>query len=303
MAIPDFQSIMLPLLKFLGDEQEHSKRESVEALAKEFHLTNEEMNELLSSGQQAVFDNRVGWARTYMKKAGLVESTRRGFFRITEGGLDVLKKNPKALDIKFLDQFPGFKEFRQVKRVKKGQEPVFIARDDEQTPEELLESGYQKIRQDLIQELLGQIKQCSPIFFERLVVELLVKMGYGGSRQDAGKAVGRSGDEGIDGMIKEDRLGLDVIYIQAKRWDVTIGRPEIQKFVGALQGQRAKKGIFITTADFSNEAIQYASSIDCKIVLVDGEQLAQLMIDFNLGVSKIAFYEIKKVNSDYFTEE
>ena len=303
MAIPDFQSIMQPLLKFLGDEQEHSKRESVEALAKEFHLTNEEMNELLSSGQQAVFDNRVGWARTYMKKAGLVESTRRGFFRITQGGLDVLKKNPKALDIKFLDQFPGFKEFRQVKRVKKGQEPVFIGRDDEQTPEELLESGYQKIRQDLIQELLGQIKQCSPIFFERLVVELLVKMGYGGSRQDAGKAVGRSGDEGIDGMIKEDRLGLDVIYIQAKRWDATIGRPEIQKFVGALQGQRAKKGIFITTADFSNEAIQYASSIDCKIVLVDGEQLAQLMIDFNLGVSKIAFYEIKKVNSDYFTEE
>jgi restriction system protein len=303
MAIPDFQSIMLPLLKFLGDEQEHSKRESVEALAKEFHLTNEEMNELLSSGQQAVFDNRVGWARTYMKKAGLVESTRRGFFRITQDGLEVLKKNPEAIDIKFLDQFPGFKEFRQVKRVKKGQEPVFIGRDDEQTPEELLESGYQKIRQDLIQELLGQIKQCSPIFFERLVVELLVKMGYGGSRQDAGKAVGRSGDEGIDGMIKEDRLGLDVIYIQAKRWDATIGRPEIQKFVGALQGQRAKKGIFITTADFSNEAIQYASSIDCKIVLVDGEQLAQLMIDFNLGVSKIAFYEIKKVNSDYFTEE
>ena len=303
MAIPDFQSIMLPLLKFLGDEQEHSKRESVEALAKEFHLTNEEMNELLSSGQQAVFDNRVGWARTYMKKAGLVESTRRGFFRITQGGLEVLKKNPEAIDIKFLDQFPGFKEFRQVKRVKKGQEPVFIGRDDEQTPEELLESGYQKIRQDLIQELLSQIKQCSPIFFERLVVELLVKMGYGGSRQDAGKAVGRSGDEGIDGMIKEDRLGLDVIYIQAKRWDATIGRPEIQKFVGALQGQRAKKGIFITTADFSNEAIQYASSIDCKIVLVDGEQLAQLMIDFNLGVSKIAFYEIKKVNSDYFTEE
>ena len=303
MAIPDFQSIMLPLLKFLGDEQEHSKRESVEALAKEFRLTNEEMNELLSSGQQAVFDNRVGWARTYMKKAGLVESTRRGFFRITQGGLDVLKKNPEAIDIKFLDQFPGFKEFRQVKRVKKGQEPVFIGRNDEQTPEELLESGYQKIRQDLIQELLGQIKQCSPIFFERLVVELLVKMGYGGSRQDAGKAVGRSGDEGIDGMIKEDRLGLDVIYIQAKRWDATIGRPEIQKFVGALQGQRAKKGIFITTADFSNEAIQYASSIDCKIVLVDGEQLAQLMIDFNLGVSKIAFYEIKKVNSDYFTEE
>ena len=303
MAIPDFQSIMLPLLKFLGDEQEHSKRESVEALAKECHLTNEEMNELLSSGQQAVFDNRVGWARTYMKKAGLVESTRRGFFRITQGGLDVLKKNPKAVDIKFLDQFPGFKEFRQVKRAKKGQEPVFAGRDDEQTPEELLESGYQKIRQDLIQELLGQIKQCSPIFFERLVVELLVKMGYGGSRQDAGKAVGRSGDEGIDGMIKEDRLGLDVIYIQAKRWDATIGRPEIQKFVGALQGQRAKKGIFITTADFSNEAIQYASSIDCKIVLVDGEQLAQLMIDFNLGVSKIALYELKKIDSDYFTEE
>lgn len=165
MAIPDFQSIMLPLLKFLGDEQEHSKRESVEALAKEFHLTNEEMNELLSSGQQAVFDNRVGWARTYMKKAGLVESTRRGFFRITQGGLDVLKKNPKAIDIKFLDQFPGFKEFRQVKRVKKGQEPVFIGGDNEQTPEELLESGYQKIRQDLIQELLSQIKQCSPIFF------------------------------------------------------------------------------------------------------------------------------------------
>lgn len=302
MATPDFQSIMLPLLKFLGDKQEHSKREVVDALAKEFHLTDKELNELLSSGQQAVFDNRVGWARTYMKKAGLIESTRRGFFKITQRGLDVLKQNPEKINVKFLDQFPEFIEFRQTKREKKDQ-GIFIEKGDERTPEELLEAGYQKIRQNLTQELLIQIKQCSPSFFERLVVELLVKMGYGGSRIDAGKAVGGSGDEGIDGIIKEDRLGLDVIYIQAKRWEATIGRPEIQKFVGALQGQRAKKGIFITTSDFSNEAIQYTSSIDSKIVLVDGEKLAQLMIDFDIGVSSVASYEVKKIDTDYFIED
>lgn len=301
MSIPDFQTVMLPLLRFVSDGKEHSKRDSVDTLAKEHKLTDQELKELLPSGQQPVFDNRVAWAKAYMTKAGLLESTRRGFLKITQRGLEVLRKNPPAINTKFLDRFPGFREFRKVKKDDK--KNLSKAIESTETPAELLETGYQKIRQDLTQELLAQIKQCSPGFFERLVVELLLKMGYGGSRKDAGKAIGRIGDEGIDGIIKEDRLGLDTIYIQAKRWGATIGGPEIQKFVGALQGQRSKKGVFITTSDFSSEAAQYAASIENKVVLIDGEQLAQLMMDCNLGVTNVAAYDIKKIDTDYFSEE
>ncbi|MCL6559753.1 MAG: restriction endonuclease, partial [Firmicutes bacterium] len=248
------------------------------------------------------FHNRVGWARTYLKKAGLLESTRRGYFRITERGLEVLKKSPSRIDVHFLEQFAEFREFRML-RHKKEDEDTTEAELSVSTPEEVLESAYKQLRDNLANELLQQIKASSPSLFEKLVVELLVKMGYGGSRQDAGKAIGKSGDEGIDGIIKEDRLGLDIIYIQAKRWENTVGRPEVQKFAGALQGQRARKGIMITTSSFSQEAQDYASRIDNKIVLIDGERLAQLMIDHNLGVSSVAAYEIKKIDSDYFTEE
>lgn len=301
MAIPDYQSIMLPLLKYVKDRQEHSLREAIDALAGEFKLTEEERKELLPSGQQSTFDNRVAWARTYMNKAGLLESTRRGYFRITDRGLDVLKKNPTEINVKFLEQFPEFLEFRTIKK-ERPDKTTIIEPSSSQTPEELLESSYQKMRQDLAAELLQSIRTCSPTFFERLVIDLIVKMGYGGTRKDAGEAVGRSGDDGIDGIIKEDRLGLDAIYIQAKRWQGPVGRPEIQKFVGALQGHRAKKGIFITTSSFTKDAEEYISRIDTKIVLIDGDFLAHLMIDHNIGVTPGASYEIKKVDLDYFTE-
>jgi restriction system protein len=299
MTIPDYQSIMLPLLKLAGDRQEHSLREVIEALADEFYLTDEERKELLPSGRQATFDNRVGWARTYLKKAGLLESIKRGYFQITERGLDVLKQNPPEIDNAFLRQFPEFIEFQTPRDKKRIEQDV----SDTQTPEEEIEAAYQGVRQELVTELLQTIGSCSPAFFERLVIDLLVKMGYGGTRKDAGQAVGRSGDGGIDGIIKEDRLGLDIVYIQAKRWDNPVGRPEIQKFAGALQGQRARKGIFITTSAFTQSAQDYVSRIDSKIVLIDGNTLAQLMIDYNIGVAPVTSYELKRVDTDYFAEE
>ncbi len=257
---------------------------------------------MLPSGAQGLFDNRVNWARTYMKKASLIEATKRGVHRITKRGLDVLKKKPDRLNASYLEKFQEFIDFRSLRHTKDEEETPELDLNNK-TPEESLEGAYQKLRMDLAVELLQHLKKCSPTFFERLVVEVIVKMGYGGTRKDAGKAIGKSGDGGIDGMIKEDKLGLDAIYIQAKRWDNTVGRPEIQKFVGALTGQRAKKGLFITTADFSAEAKAYALQIDTKIVLIDGEMLAQLMIDHSVGVSTIATYEIKKIDSDYFSEE
>jgi len=212
--------------------------------------------------------------------------------------------NPARIDVKFLDRFEEFAEFRALKGTRSGGTPTHISVDSEQdtTPEEALETAYGRLRDSLAQEILLQVKSASPSLFEKLVVELLLKMGYGGSRQDAGRAIGRSGDEGIDGIIKEDRLGLDIIYIQAKRWEATVGRPEVQKFAGALQGQRARKGIMITTSSFSSEAQDYVSKIDNKIVLMNGDELADLMIDHNLGVSPMAIYEVKKLDTDYFTE-
>lgn len=304
MAIPDFQRIMLPLLKFAADQQEHPKREAIECLAKQFNLTVEERKELLPSGQQMVFDNRVGWAITYLKKAGLLESPKRSFFRITQRGVEILKQNPPEINVKFLKQFPEFIEFKEGPKEDKKETIISeVEETTQETPEETLENSYQKIRQYLAQDLLIQVKNCSPNFFEKLVIELLVKMGYGGSRKDAGEAIGKRGDEGIDGIIKEDKLGLDTIYLQAKRWESTVGRPEIQKFAGALQMQQARKGVFITTSNFSKDALEGVSKIPSKIILIDGERLAQLMIDNNVGVSSINSYEIKKINTDYFTEE
>lgn len=305
MPIPDYQTLMLPLLRVLAAHGEQSKKELVEALAAEFKLTDGELKELLPSGQQPVFQNRVGWASTYMKQAGLIESPRRAVFKITERGNEVLSHNPPKINAAFLEQFPEFREFRQATRdrTRRGEHKTVSTREMEETPAELLESGYQRLREELAEELLEQVKRASPSFFERLVIDLLVKMGYGGSRQDAGRAIGRTGDEGIDGIISEDRLGLDVIYIQAKRWDNVVGRPEIQKFVGALQGQRARKGIFITTSKFTDEAIQYARGIESKVILIDGDRLTELMIDFDIGVSPVASYQIKKVDIDFFSEE
>ncbi|MEK7528213.1 MAG: restriction endonuclease [Patescibacteria group bacterium] len=304
MAIPDFQSIMLPLLQFAGDKKEHSIGEAISYIADFFKSTGEERKELLPSGQQYVIDNRTGWSRTYLKKAGLIETPKRGYFKITDLGLEVLSKNPPAINVKFLEQFPKFIEFRTAHKEKdNNEEQEEVVANSSQTPQELLEYGYQKITNDLAQEILNLVKSCSPRFFEKLVVELLLKMGYGGSLKAAGKAVGQSGDGGIDGIIKEDKLGLDVIYIQAKRWEGVVGRPEIHKFVGALVGQRAKKGVFITTSGFTKDAQEYAKTIEQKVILIDGEMLTLLMTENDIGVSKVISYDVKKIDSDYFVEE
>jgi restriction system protein len=304
--IPDYQSLMLPLLRLASDRKEHKYRDIIENLASEFQLTDEERKELLASGNQAIFDNRVGWAKTYLKKAGLLDSPKRATFVITQTGLDTLNKNPERIDAKYLRQFPSFLEFQNTSRNDtETEEETTAISAHEQTPEESLDKAYQRIRKSLASELLNRVVDLSSTFFERLVVELLVKMGYGGSIKDAGKAIGKSGDEGIDGTIKEDKLGLDIIYIQAKRWKPgnVVGRPELHKFVGALAGQGAKKGIFITTSNFTKEALGYTPKNETKIVLIDGEQLAQLMIDHNLGCTTQQIYELKKIDSDYFGEE
>jgi restriction system protein len=302
MAIPDYQRLMLPVLLCVQDGEEHRFGDVVEALAEQFDLSADEQAQLLGSGQ-TVLSNRTGWARTYLKKAGLIEPTRRGAFRITESGLSVLASNPERIDVKFLMQFPEFVAFRRLRHERDEEKPSDAAAGFEATPEEALDNAHQRLRVDLEAELLEQVKIASPAFFERLVVELLVRMGYGGSLRDAGQAIGKSGDGGIDGIIKEDRLGLEVIYIQAKRWESTVGRPEIQKFAGALQGHRARKGVFMTTALFSSDALEFVSRIDSRIVLIDGPTLVKYMIDSNVGVSCSQSYEVKKIDLDYFVEE
>ena len=293
---------MKPFLEFLGDGKEHSLGETVDFISDKFNLSAEERRELLPSGNQEVIRNRVGWARTYLGKSLLLEGTRRGYFRITDRGQDVLRNDPDRIDSKYLERFPEFVEFRSQRKPPQNKEASKDPIESTETPEEALASAYQIYRKELEADLIEQVKTVTPIFFERLVVELLVSMGYGGSRKDAGQAVGQSGDGGIDGIIKEDRLGLDVVYIQAKRWDSTVGRPEIQKFAGALQGKRARKGVFITTSAFTRDAMEFASMIESKIVLIDGSMLASLMIDHGVGVSSIANYEIKRIDSDYFVE-
>lgn len=306
MPIPDYQTLMLPLLQYASDEKEHSIQEAIEVLAKLFRLTDQDLKELLPSGRQTVIRNRVAWATTYLKKANLLQTTKRGYFRITPRGLDIIQnERPATINVSYLKKFQEFNDFyTQSKNEYNETNNASVDLDDgKSTPEEILESSYQKIRETLASELITKVKSCSPYMFEKLVVDLLVRIGYGGSLADAGKAVGKSGDGGIDGIIKEDRLGLDVVYIQAKRWEGTVGRPEIHKFVGALQGHHAKKGVFITTSNFSKEAFDYASIIDSKIVLIDGVALVNLMIDYNLGVSTYNTYELKKIDQDYFQEE
>jgi len=307
MAVPDYQSVMLPLLEYAASRNgELSTGEAADALAGSLGLSEEDLKQMLPSGISPTFINRVGWAATYMKKAGLLEATRRGFYRITQRGLDVLKKKPKKIDVKLLTQYPEFQEFQNLRGRRSGDKTKENDRrsdSDAVTPSEALEKAYEILRSTLADELIKKLKQVNPTFFERIVVELLVKMGYGGSRADAGKAIGRSGDGGIDGIIKEDKLGLDVVYIQAKRWDTnSVGRPDVMQFAGALQAQKANKGIFITTSKFTEEARNYVAQIGSKIVLIDGEHLAQLMIDNDVGVSIVALYPVKKIDTDYFDE-
>lgn len=304
MAVPDFQSLMLPLLRLAGDGMDHTFKDAVEAIAIEFSLTPEERNELLpSSSRTTLFYNRLAWAKTHMTMAGLLQAPRRGVFCITQRGRELLASQLARIDMKTLQQFPEYERARRGD-VQASVEPAMPAvAFNELTPEESIERAHLSLRKDLARELLESIMQCSPAFFELLIIKLMIKMGYGGSREEAGKAVGRSGDGGIDGIINEDRLGLDAIYLQAKRWEGVVGRPEIMKFVGALAGQRATKGVFITTSWFTQDAKDYALSSQYKVVLIGGERLADLMIEHDLGVSVAATYQLKRIDSDFFSEE
>jgi restriction system protein len=300
MAMPDYQRIMEPLLRLASDGSELTKTLAIETLSAGFGLGEADRKELLPSGRQAKFDNRVGWAATYLKKAGLLESTGRGKFRITPRGLDVLREHSSEINTEYLTRFPEFEEFRTAGKSDAKEEPQA---SNAQTPEESLESSYQRLRRDLAAEVLERVGKCSPKFFEQLVIDLLVAMGYGGSRNDAAQAVGQSGDGGVDGIIKEDKLGLDVVYVQAKRWGSTVGRPVVQAFAGSLEGFRAKKGVLITASGFSQEAREYATRIEKRIVLIDGNQLSQLMIDHGIGVAEVTNYSVKRIDLDYFGED
>ncbi|PTQ91424.1 restriction endonuclease [Agitococcus lubricus] len=303
MAIPDFQRLMLPLLQFCATGVEVKNTAVTQHLSQLFGLSEADRQQKLPSGQQKVFENRVAWAKAHLKMAGLLEATQRGVFRITTEGQHLLASAPPLINIALLQTLPTY-QYAKSLRLPEALSPLRPVRDTQiQTPHEIIETAYQDLSFRLADELLDRIKNNSPAFFEKLVVELLLKMGYGGTRADAGQAMGKSGDEGIDGIIKEDRLGLDAVYIQAKRWKDTVGRPEIQKFVGALHGQRAKKGIFMTTSRFSQEAEEYVAKIDNKIALIDGKTLCQLMIEYDIGVSTEISYAIKRIDSDYFEED
>lgn len=313
MAIPDYETLMAPLLRLLGSKGLMSLGEAVTHLADEFQLTPEERAVLLPSGQYPLFRNRVGWAKTYLKQAGLIVQPKRGQMELSPTARALLPELPPHIDGSFLERYPSFLEFMSRSGTKAVAKPgenkslpvvsIQPALEAEGPPEEVIERAMRTLRDELRIELLDTVKAAAPEFFERLVVRLLLTMGYGGSREEAGQTVGRSGDGGIDGIINEDRLGLDAIYLQAKRWEGVVGRPEIMKFVGALAGQRADKGVFITTSWFTQEAKDYASTSQYKVVLIDGARLADLMIEHDLGVSVAATYQLKRIDSDFFSDE
>jgi restriction system protein len=302
MPIPDYQSVMLPLLRFVGDQQEHSLREAVNTLSDQFNLTVQERRVLLPNGQQPIFYNRVVWAQTFMYKAGLLAPTPRHHFRITRRGFEVLKRNPAKIDVKFLDQFKEFREFRELRRDKAADKKK-VAVEPEQTPQQSMERAYRNFRDKTVKELLHYVKGSSLSLFSKILVELLTRMGYGGGRKDFIKTIGKMGNERIGLIVKEDPLGFDVIYIQARTGDKPVGQAEMERFVGCLQRQRARKGIFVTTSSFSKEAFEYAVRIPGHIVLIHGDLLAQYMIDYDIGVSTLFTYEIKKADSGYFTKQ
>lgn len=304
--IPKYEEIMLPFLKYLEDRQEHGLSETHDALAEQFKLTDEELRELLPSGRQPVFRNRIGWARTYLKKAGLLTSPKRAHFKISDEGLALLKEKPTEITSKFLVRYDDFVDFQSIKKDKKengiSSQSELTKNDTDQTPEESLEYAYQKLHSELSKEVLDIVKTCSAAFFEKLIIDLLITMGYGGSRKDAGQAMGKTGDGGIDGIIKEDKLGLDIIYLQAKRWENAVPVKEIRDFTGALASKKAKKGIFITTSSFPNSVYEFVGQVEYKIILIDGEHLADLMIEHNIGLSAVNTYHVKTIDFDYFEE-
>lgn len=300
-GVPNFQRFMLPLLRLAEDDREHSIADAAEHVASVLGIDPEARREVLSSGRQTRFNNRVRWARTHLGKAGLLEASRRAHFRITERGREFLRSDPSEITMQDLTRFEEYREFRRGRAASPGGAGVGPIEDDSTSPEELLDRTYQLFRASLAQDLLFHVKRSTPTFFEQLVVELLVRMGYGGSHKDAAQAVGRSGDEGIDGIIKEDKLGLDVVYVQAKRWESPVRRPDIQAFAGSLEGKRARKGVFITTSRYTPDALEYVSLIEKRIVLINGPQLAELMIDHGVGVSEpSATYAVRSIDEDYF---
>ena len=306
MAIPKYHEFMKPILKLLEDNQIYKRVDMYKLLAMQFDLTETELEEWLPSGKQLVYKNRIGWALTYLKKAEAIESPVRANFRITELGRSILLEDPNEIDQNYLKKFEGFQTFMNSTADDALSDNSVSDGDDDESPQESLDRAYKTISQTLSDELLSEVMNQSPAFFEKLVVDLLVSMGYGGSKVENGQVLGKTGDEGIDGIIKEDKLGFDRIYIQAKRWDLdrTVGRPEIQKFVGALTGQGATKGAFITTAFFSSQAKEYANKQHaCKIVLIDGKALASMMVEHNIGVTVENIYYIKRIDTDYFNGE
>lgn len=300
MSIPDYQTIMLPLLTLAGDCQARSKSDIVALLADHFKLAEEERREMLKSGNMTLFSNRCGWAISYLKQAGLLSYPQRGKIQITGEGLQVLSRKPSKITNKDLMEFESFKNFIGKSRSTKQEDAPSRITDTDKTPLEQFESSYQSIRQSLIAELLDRIKVSPPQFLESLVIKLMLAMGYGGTSDDSGQLTSYTNDEGIDGIIKEDRLGLDMIYLQAKRWENPVSRPEIQKFLGALSTKRAKKGVYITTSRFTTEATECLRGVDCSVVLIDGQRLAELMVDFGVGVQLNTVYEIKKIDEDFF---
>ena len=302
MAIPDFQTVMRPVLAAVSSAP-LTLSEVRERIADEFQLSEEERSERLPSGKQTVINNRVGWARTYLNKAGLLSIPAKGLVQITERGFEVLANGPERITVSWLKRYPEFADFHTSRPSDNAASTVQAEPVIEATPDEQLADAHQALMQSLADELLAQVRAASPSFFEQLVVDLMIAMGYGGSRKEAGRATQATGDDGIDGIIKEDKLGLDVIYLQAKRWANTVHRPEIDKFIGALTRQRARKGVFITTSDFSAGAREAALSLDIKVVLIDGIELARLMVENNLGCSVKQVYEVKQFDSDYFNED
>lgn len=303
MSIPDFQTFMRPLLVSIEDGVEHDLKEVKKVLIAKFSVTEEELQIKIPSQRAFLFDNRFGWANTYLKKAGLIGSQRRGFLQITEQGKQFLLKHPEQIKVSDLKKIDEFKSFHKAKETNNAQENEEIAIEDTvKSPEEIIDSAYNLIFNGLVVELLSTIKSCSAQFFENLVVDLLITMGYGGSRKEAGTAIGKSGDGGIDGIINEDKLGLDSIYIQAKRWEKTVPIKEIRDFAGSLLSKKARKGVFITTSDFPKSAYEFVNSIEPKIILIDGEKLAGLMIEHNVGITVKDSYVLKGIDNDYFEE-
>ena len=302
MAVPKFFEFFEAFLKAVSDGELHSAKDVRNNIANSMKLTEEDLAEMLPSGSQRTFDNRVAWARTYLDKAGLIETPMRGKYHITEEGKRALTSNEK-IDLAYLEKSEEFKNFHNITT----QNTSFENQDEKnETPLEILESAHKQYLSALASQLMDEVMKLTPVEFERLVVKLLLKMGYGSGIEGAGMVTQASNDGGIDGIIKEDQLGFSHIYIQAKQWalEQTVGKPEIQKFVGALQGQQAQKGLFITTARFSSGAIQYANNLlGVKVVLVDGSTLTKLMIKHSVGVSLEQTYEVKKIDSDFFAEE